>query len=229
MAVVKTQQMPVPVPVTKADYVYEAVRGRILTGELAAGTVIGQEHLALELGVSTTPLREAMRRLASEGLVVVGAHRDARVSALTAGEARHLFEVRQALDPLAAGLAAARRTPAEAGEVLRTLEAVRPLGQDAEPTSLAAHRAFHRAVYVASHNPLLVQTLDGLWDKADRYRRVGLVRQAGSGGADPDRVRAEHRRLAEAVVAGDPVAAEAVMKEHVAQSLGRRAIEALDD
>jgi DNA-binding GntR family transcriptional regulator len=217
-----------PTPATKADYVYDVVRERILGGDLAAGAVIGQEQLALDLGVSTTPLREAMRRLAAEGLVVVGAHRDARVSALTADEARHLFEVRQALDPLAAGLAASRRTAAEADEVLRTLEEVRPLGEGAEPAALVAHRAFHRAVYAASHNPLLVQALDGLWDKADRYRRVGLVRQAGLGGTDGDRVRAEHRRLAEAVVAGDAAAAEAVMREHVAQSLGRRAIEALD-
>src|SRR3712207_5894504 len=94
---------------TKADYAYSAVREQIMSGALPQGSVVSQEALAAELNVSTTPLREAMSRLSSEGLVILGAHRDARVAPLTAAEARSLFEIRQQLDPLAVRLAAERR------------------------------------------------------------------------------------------------------------------------
>ncbi len=79
---------------TKADYAYSEVRERIMSGALPHGAVVSQEALAAELDVSTTPLREAMRRLSSEGLVVLDAHRDARVAPLSAAEARSLFEIR---------------------------------------------------------------------------------------------------------------------------------------
>ncbi len=89
---------------TKADYAYSEVRERIMSGALPHGAVVSQEALAAELSVSTTPLREAMRRLSAEGLVVLDAHRDARVAPLSAAEARSLFEIRQQLDPLAVRL-----------------------------------------------------------------------------------------------------------------------------
>ena len=98
---------------TKNDYVYAQLRTRILTGELEAGSVIGQARLASELGVSTTPLREAIRRLAAEGMIDLEAHRDARVTEVTADEARHLYQVRESLDPLATSLAARNRTGAD--------------------------------------------------------------------------------------------------------------------
>ena len=98
---------------TKSDYAYRQVRDRILSGELQPGAVIQQRDLASLIGISTTPLREALKRLKSEGLVELDAHRDARISPLRAEEARDLLELRKSLDPLAAGLAAQRRTNAD--------------------------------------------------------------------------------------------------------------------
>ena len=72
--------VPVRPALTKADYAYAEVRERIMSGVLPQGATVSQEALAAELEVSTTPLREAMRRLSSEGLVVLDAHRDARVT-----------------------------------------------------------------------------------------------------------------------------------------------------
>ena len=71
---------PVGLYVTKSDYAYTRIREGILSGEFAAGTVLHQSMLAKTIGISTTPLREAMRRLMTEGLVELDAHRDARVS-----------------------------------------------------------------------------------------------------------------------------------------------------
>jgi DNA-binding GntR family transcriptional regulator len=211
---------------TKSDYAYGAVRERIMSGVLPHGASVSQEALAAELNVSTTPLREAMRRLASEGLVVLDAHRDARVAPLTADEARSLVEVRQQLDPLAVRLAAERRTDTDVVSIRTAAASLQPLDPGSGIAALEAHRAFHVALYRASQNPLLVSLLDGLWDKADRYRRAALESREDSP-EDRARVQAEHLAMMAAVLDGDAEAADEQMRRHVSNSLGRRAIDVL--
>ena len=215
-----------PPALTKSAYAYEELRRRILTGEIGHGSVLSQAQLAHEIGVSTTPLREALRRLAAEGLVQLESHRDARVASLTADEARDLYVLRENLDPLAAGLAAGSRTPADIEDIQAALKQLTPLHDAADLDAMTAHREFHRAVYKASHNPLLIGILEGLWDKADRYRQIGLQSQKDSE-KDRKRVRQEHIEIADAVVSGDAVRAREIMQRHVVGSLGRRAIAVL--
>ncbi len=210
---------------TKAEAAYGLVRARILSGELVAGAVIQQGPLARDLGISTTPLREALRRLMSDGLVELDAHRDARVTALTAEEARDLLEIRRSLDPLAAGLAAERRTRAELDAIRAAAADLLPLRTDPASYELDTHRRFHAAIYQASHNNLLIQTLDGLWDKADRYRRLAL--ENGRSEEDLERTRADHHALVEAIATRDSESAAAVMLAHVDASLGARAADRL--
>ena len=212
---------------TKSDLAYARVRELVLGGSLPPGTVLAQAALARQLGVSTTPLREALRRLAQQGLVELDAHRDARVAPLDAAEARDLVELRQSLDPLAAGLAAARRTAEDLSEMRAALDALESLPADPSPGQLAGHRRFHAAVYTASHNRLLVQSLDGLWDKTDRYRRHALQEERTP--AELARRAEEHRLLLEAVLDRDGDAATALMRQHVETSLGARAAARLAD
>jgi DNA-binding GntR family transcriptional regulator len=212
---------------TKNDYAYAELRTRILTGELEAGAVIPQARLAQELGVSTTPLREAIRRLTAEGMIHLEAHRDARVTEVSAAEARHLYEVRESVDPLAAALAAERRTDTDVALISRALERLTPIRDATKLEALMAHREFHRAVYRASGNPILTDILEKLWDKADRYRLIGL-RAGGDTADDSDRVAAEHQAIFDAVAAADSQAAAEAMCTHIQGSLGRRAIEALE-
>ncbi|HET6742738.1 MAG TPA: GntR family transcriptional regulator [Kribbella sp.] len=207
---------------TKAESAYELVREQVLRGDLEPGAVIPQAALARELGVSTTPLREALRRMMTEGLVELDAHRDARVTRLTLEEARDLIEVRRSLDPLAAGLAAERRTRDDLALIRQTADELRPLRADPESAELLTHRRFHAAIYHASHNQLLIQSLDGLWDKADRYRRLAL--EDGRTEEDLDRTHSEHRALVDAIAAGDSGTATTVMLAHVEASLGARAV-----
>jgi DNA-binding GntR family transcriptional regulator len=207
--------------VTKSDFAYQSLRDRILSGELAPGEVLNQAALAPSIGVSTTPLREALRRLKAEGLVELDAHRDARVSSLTAEDARDLLEMRRALDPLAAALAAERRTEDDLRAMRSAAEDLQPLRPDPAVAHLAAHRRFHTAIYAASHNDLLISTLDGLWDKADRYRRLGLGPDHGQ--AERDQKAAEHAALLDAVVAGDSAGAGDIMRRHIDTSLGAKA------
>lgn len=206
---------------TKSDFAYGAVRQRILGGEVEPGQVLNQAVLARELGISTTPLREALRRLRAEGLVELDAHRDARVTPLSADEARDLLEVRRNLDPLAVSLAAERRGERDLEEMRAALKQVRSLGQHPTYDELIAHRRFHRALYGASHNAVLITTLDGLWDTADRYRRAGARTAADRGYRK--RKAAEHAELFERVVAGDAAGARALMVQHIDSSLGAQA------
>jgi DNA-binding GntR family transcriptional regulator len=212
---------PAAVLVTKSELAYDRVREKILSGEFAPGSVLNQAALAKVIGVSTTPLREALRRLKAEGLVELDAHRDARVTELKAEEARDLFEVRRSLDPLAASLAAQRRTRADIAEIRAAVVGLEPFHGDPEYAHLLHHRRFHAAIYRASHNDLLIDTLDGLWDKADRYRRLALEVERGQD--ERDRKAAEHRMLVDAVIAGDAETAAAVMREHIDTSLGAKA------
>jgi DNA-binding GntR family transcriptional regulator len=212
---------PVAPYVTKSDYAYTRIREGILLGEFGPGTVLNQAELAKTIGLSTTPLREALRRLDSEGLVELGAHRDARVAPLTAEEARDLLEVRRSLDPLAAALAAERRTKDDIRIMREAAKGVEPLLSNPTFVDLVAHRRFHTAVYMSSHNDLLISTLDALWDKADRYRRLGL--EVVRGQEERDQKAREHAELLDAVIRGDSTAAADVMRRHIDTSLGAKA------
>jgi DNA-binding GntR family transcriptional regulator len=212
-------EMAAPFP-TKSDFAYTRVRELILSGELEPGAVINQATLAREIGISTTPLREALKRLKQQGLVELDAHRDAQVARLDAEEARDLLEVRRSLDPLAASLAADRRTKQDVAEMRASLEGLEALPSNPTMEQLVAHRRFHAAIYRASHNALLVETLDGLWDTADRYRRHGLQVERS---AEERALKAqEHTLLFEAIVEGDGATAEEVMRAHIQTSLGAK-------
>jgi DNA-binding GntR family transcriptional regulator len=210
---------------SKSDVAYFELRRLILTGALAAGSRLQQYELADQMRMSITPLREAIRRLSSEGLIDLDTHRDARVATISAREAKQLFEVRLSLDPAAVELAAQHRTnediAAMRAAVARLLPVTREWGEDA----LVAHRDFHRAVYVASHNDVMIKMLDDLWDKSDRYRRLGLELPPGD---EPRTIDLdEHHQILELVVAQDAEAAAALTRRHIVKSLTAAAIEEL--
>lgn len=211
--------------VAKSELAYSVVRDRILSNEYPPGTTLNQAQLAVDLGISTTPLREALRRLQSEGLVRLGAHRDASVTALSVEEARDLLELRLALDPLAAGLAAQRRTKDDIAAI-RAASEIEALPEHPSVEQLIRHRRFHQAVYVATHNDLLIATLDSLWDKSDRYRFEAL--RSDRGEDDRRRKNAEHQELMLCVIGGDAVGASDVMRRHIESSLGATAVRRLD-
>ncbi len=211
---------------SKSDTAYAELRDLILSGTLAAGSRLAQYELAATLKMSITPLREAIRRLSSEGLVDLDTHRNVRVARMSATEARQLFEVRLALDPTAVELAAVRRTDADIAAIRAAIERLLPVTRRWGKAALAAHREFHRTLYVASHNDVLIRLLDDVWDKSDRYRRVGLELPAG----DQPRTRDldEHHKILKLVVARNAAAAGRLMKQHIQMSLTAAAIEVLE-
>ncbi|MCI2416629.1 GntR family transcriptional regulator [Saccharopolyspora sp. K220] len=211
---------------SKSDVAYVELRKLILTGVLLPGSRLAQHELAGSLDMSITPLREAIRRLSSEGLVDLDAHRDARVARMSATEARQLFEVRLSLDPSAAELAATRRTDEDVAAMRTAVKRLLPVTRTWGEEALTAHREFHRALYLASHNDVLIRLLDDLWDKSDRYRRVGLELPPG----DEPRTRdlEEHHQILELVLAGDGPGAAQLMRDHITRSLTASAINELE-
>ncbi|MET7992884.1 GntR family transcriptional regulator [Amycolatopsis sp. NPDC005232] len=211
---------------SKGEVAYAELRGRILSGALRPGSRLEQNELAGDLGMSLTPLREAIRRLSSEGLIHLDAHRDARVAGMSAAEARQLFEVRLSLDPTAAMYAARRRTDDDLSALRAAVARLLPVTREWGEEALTAHRAFHRALYVASHNATLIRLLDDIWDKTDRYRRAGL--QLPPGNEPRTRDHQEHHQLVSLVAARDEGGARELMHSHIERSLLASAIEALE-
>ncbi|MDA0170937.1 GntR family transcriptional regulator [Solirubrobacter taibaiensis] len=213
---------------TKADHAYFYLRQEIARGALPAGEPINQEELARTMAISVTPLREALRRLAAEGFIVLAAHRDARVAPLSDEEAQHLREMRVPLESLAAGLAASRITAGQRTELQALADELEPLGEHATERALDAHRAFHAAIWEAAHNPPLTSTLALLWDRADRYRRHTLSEIRGTGTTRTADFE-QHYELRDLIVAGDSPGASDLMRRHVEESLPSRGVAAAEE
>jgi DNA-binding GntR family transcriptional regulator len=197
---------------TKADLAYQQIRQRILEGELAPETSLDQEALAKWLGLSTTPVREALRRLESERLVVSRAHRDTVVAPLSLDMVEEVYAVRLSLDPLAVSLAAARADGAQRAAIV-ALSREHQVPGDLQST-VSLNRRLHRAIYTASGNATLVEILDSLWDLSDRYRLIVCRDQAVV-----ELAHAEHAAIVTAVVEGAPDRAAELTRNHLAASL----------
>lgn len=207
---------PPAVWATKRDVAYRVVRDRIMGGLLGPGAEIDQERLARELGLSSTPLREALRQLEAEGLLKQIAHRKMRVSELSRRELEEIYDLRLVLDPFGAQLGAASATDQERERIKELLANLHPLGAS-YLDELARNYELHRAMYVASRNTVLIESLDQLWDRFDRYRVV-LIRE----GMTADSADAEHLAIVTAFCSGDGRQVAKLVREHL--SAGRDAL-----
>ena len=212
---------------SKGSLAYSELRQLILSGSLAPGSRVSQYELADKMQMSITPLREAIRRLSSEGLIIMDTHRDSRVADVSASEARELLEVRLSLEPSATELAAHRRTEADIAAIRTAAEKLLPVTRVWGEDAITAHREFHRAVYTASHNASMIKLLDDLWDKSDRYRRLGLELPSGD---EPRTIDLnQHHQILELVASGDGPGAAKLARTHIANSLTASVTGALEE
>jgi DNA-binding GntR family transcriptional regulator len=195
---------------TKSEAAYQEIRRRIMDGTLVPGSVLDQEMLASALSLSTTPVREALRRLESERLVTLQAHREVRVAPMSAAELEQIYAVRLQLDPLAAALAAEAATDEQLAAVSASF-GQRPK----DPVEqLIQNRQLHRGIYGACGNQVLIQILDSLWDRSDRYRMVLLKTDAKAGDID-----SEHGAIVLAFARRDAAALRQLMTDHLEASM----------
>jgi DNA-binding GntR family transcriptional regulator len=191
--------------VSKTDLVAALIRELIITGELAPGEQLRQRDLAQRFAVSQTPVREAMRRLESEGLLTCDTHRGFTVAAPDDGRLEENFQIRAALESLGASLAA-RKIDAGGLARLRALNDTMQKLAEEDPGYAELNREFHFTVYEYARSPLLLSLMRLLWASLH-------------GGPQVIRTHAEsarqHDQILSALARGDAAAASARTYEHI--------------
>lgn len=188
------------------------LREAITSATLRPGERLQQEELAQRLGVSRMPIREALRRLEAEGLVVMQPYRGAVVAGLSARELREIYEIRMALETLALELGVPHFDAARLGAleaILRRMDAER----DADGW-LVLNAEFHSALYAAAERGLLLEHIGNLRNKSDRYLRLFASRR--------DRTRQaqqEHWGILEACRSGDASEAGLRLRRHLESTI----------
>ena len=199
---------------TGGETVYLTLRARILSGQLPANATLREQALAEELGVSRTPVREALRRLDETGLVTFVPNRGATVVAWSIEQVRETYFVRAGLEGRAAGLAAGKITEAETDRLAELIEEMEPLLTAVEDSGLARLGAlnaeFHRIVVSAARSPQLL-TLTASVGRVPLM--AGTFRRQG----EQFRLRSnhQHRDILTALRSGDEVWAEVAMRSHI--------------
>lgn len=195
-----------------AEAALERLREAIILGELTPGTPLRLEDLAHSLGMSISPIREAVRQLEALGLAEHVPHHGAKVMGLDVEELRELFSIRLALETMAVRRAAELFEPAD-GERARThlaaFHAARH-GGDVR-AAVQAHTAFHLALYEAARSAWLLRLIRPAWDSCERYRPVLLA----SRGTLQDRHEELDVELLEACVAHDSDRAARALHNHL--------------
>jgi DNA-binding GntR family transcriptional regulator len=189
-----------------ADQAYVAIRDLIVSLRLAPGALIDERRLIESLGIGRTPVREALRRLAQEQLVEVFPRRGMFVTGVDVRDLAHISEVREALEPEAARLAAERASDDEREELRSLAAEIGGRGVDLMGLDERVHRAVHRA----AHNDYMAVTLGRYYVLALRIWMIAIDRAH-----ELEAAVEAHRDLLEAIVDGDAERAADVMRRHV--------------
>jgi DNA-binding GntR family transcriptional regulator len=194
---------------TAHEYVREMLRRAILSGEMSSGSRLVQAELAANLDVSTTPVREALRDLASEGLIRFDPHRGAVVTELRSEELDDIYEIRRILEPHAMRLA----VPQIKEGTLQTLRKLHDRMQEERhsATFVDLNRTFHMAIYETGVSSRLIQILRGLEDAAVMYIGASLKTVPGL----RDKAIHDHGEILAAIEASDVEAAVVAIQEHL--------------
>ena len=201
--------------VSNTQDVYLRLREMLLNGEIVPGTVISQVTLARELGVSTTPLREAMRLLQAEGLLIAEHNRRMRVAPLDPRDIDAVYASRILIEALAIRLTVPTLTAADITSLRGDLDAMTQAGR-AEDISAwePVHQHFHHSL-ISGCDEALARIIDPVADRTERYRRTSLFRSAARTweiGND------EHESIVDACAAGDATLASVYLARHLARS-----------
>ncbi|MEY1662001.1 GntR family transcriptional regulator [Isoalcanivorax beigongshangi] len=213
---------------TLAERVFHQLQDDIVCGLLLPGTKVAEVELAARYGVSRGPLREAIRRLESRKLLERVPHVGTRVASLSHADLIEIYHVREALEGMAARLAAASMTEDEIrglADLLAQHEQQQDLKEDTAYFQREGDLDFHYRIIHGSHNATLIELLIG-----ELYHLVRMYRYQFSTTANrPQRALAEHRRIVEAIEARDGELAELLMRRHIGrarENIERHAAEA---
>lgn len=193
---------------TRADSAVEKIRTLILNGTFRPGQPLRQDALSEQLGISRTPLRQALQSLAEDGLIEVTDHKGAKVAKLDQGMVGDLFEMRLLLEPLALKSAFMHHTKLDFAKAEMALDAAEV---EHEPSRFSElNWDFHHALYGPSNRQTLLRTIEQL-NKASALAEVIALSIA----ARPEKSATEHRKLLQACRDGDEAGAISILSEHL--------------
>lgn len=200
-----------PAAASLTEQAYAVLRDRLVMLEIRPGEPINEDRLRAELGVGRTPIREALKRLEQERLVVAFPRRGTFATDVNISDLSHISEVRRTLEPLAAAASAERATAEDRTALAKLrsqLDTAPPSGDNTE--LLRTDVGVHRAIYRCVHNPFLEDTLISYDNLATRIWCVFLPRLSGMAGHVD-----EHVPLLTAIIEGDPKKASELASQHV--------------
>lgn len=200
-------------PNTVAEQVYEYLRGELFAGNIEPGRWLREQEVAEALQVSRTPVREAIRRLAQEGLMVFSTNRGAQVRPLKLTEAEEVYAVRARLESMAAGLAAKNSAPADVAGLREQLSFMAELEYDDFVGQIRADNEFHLSIATLSDNEVLAEMVQRLNDRVTRAKVV--TRDVNVSVL----ARSQHELIVDAIASGDEAAAEEAMRRHIVMNL----------
>ncbi|MGY2048364.1 GntR family transcriptional regulator [Methylobacterium sp. JK268] len=203
-----------------SDQIRNALTDEIASGALAAGVALDEQDLADRFGASRTPVREALRQLASSGLVEVRPRRGVVVTRMTPERIMEMFETSAEVEALCVRLATYRITPLELSALMDLHDqSEAPAAAQDHDAYDALNRAFHEALYRATHNGFMAEQALAIRGRLSAFRRTQLRH-----GSRIHRSRAEHGEILRAIAEGDGEAAARRMRAHMlnaASALGR--------
>ena len=213
--------LPVRPPASAPEYAAGSIREGITSGRYPLGSRLDQNALAGELGISTIPVREALRQLEAEGLVEISPRRGAFVAAISTAEMIEIYKIREALDTLAISEAVPNLTEADFRRVEAILDELEEsTGVHDVDRTLALNRQFHGAIYAAAGMPRLVQMISNLTNRYSIYNKVYIPRHS-------EHSTQEHRAIFEACRARDVTRAVELTHDHL-RSARQQMIDALE-
>ncbi|WP_332818950.1 GntR family transcriptional regulator [Sphingopyxis sp.] len=199
---------------TLSERVFDIVREQIVVGGLATDIPIRQDALAVELGVSRIPVREALARLEQQGLLISHPNRGYIVRPMSTAEADEIYALRLVLEPAAAAFAAVHADDAARAEALRVFERLDAATSDNLADVAVCNREFHTALVRAADRSITTQLVERLSILSERYV-VAQLEPSGRG----SRAHIEHRQLLDAWMARDGDTVERLLTEHIKATL----------
>ena len=195
---------------SRTEAVLDAVKHAILTGRLSPGQPLIETELAAQLGVSKTPVREALKTLSGAGLVTMSPYKGATVRTVDDALAHSVYDIRILLEPEAVGRSASRGEAGRANwdSAEAALDAADRATDRADRQQ--ANREFHRALYVGCGNDLMIAILDGLRDQTALVSTVVWTRSPTW-----EQEATEHRAILAAIRAGRADVAATLLEEHI--------------
>lgn len=193
------------------EIVYEELKMQILTGEIKPGTRMMEVELAEDMGVSRTPIREAIRKLEKEGLVIIEPRRGAYASEASIEDMVSILEVREELEGLAASLAAQRMTENYKNRLIEAAEGFKQALVEGDTEKLIQEDTlFHHIIVDATENKVLVNMVEQLQERVLRFRYLYY-----SDFKRAEMMPAEHQEIIEGILSGDSKVARAAAEVHI--------------